>query len=87
MAKYRAVLLVPSVVEFENPGTIQHVTEQVNRIANGLGRAKSQHPRQEGSQHEVYSPRVMECVVIEGAPETPKTPLDVVVELNKKAPL
>lgn len=87
MAKYRAVLLVPSVVEFENPGTMEHVTEQVNRIASGLGRAKSLHPRQSNSQHEIYSPRVLECVVVDGAPETPKTPLGVVVNMNKKAPL
>ena len=66
MAKYRAVLLVPTVVEFENPGTERHVTDQVRRIADGMGKAKSYHPRQEGG---TYLPKVIECVVTEGAPD------------------
>lgn len=66
MAKYRAVLMVPTVVEFENPGTQQHASDQVKRIASGFGRTKSVHPRQPET---IYEPKVLECVVIEGDPE------------------
>ena len=66
MPKYRAVLLVPSVVEFENPGNEANVTEQVNRIAAGMGKAKSQHPRQtELLVHDTYTARVIECVRVD----------------------
>lgn len=82
MAKYRAVLMVPSVVEFENPGSMEKVTEQVNRIANGLGKARSFHPRQEGTQHEVYAPRVMECCIVAGTPPTPPPKHELEVELE-----
>lgn len=82
MAKYRAVLLVPSIVEFENPGTQENASEQVKRIAAGLGKAKSMHPRQSGSDHEVYEPKVLECVVIEGEPVPPKPKHDLEVELE-----
>lgn len=66
--------MVPSVVEFKNPGTMDKVTEQVNRIASGLGKANSIHPRQKNA---TYAPKVMECVAVEGEPATPKPHLAV----------
>lgn len=67
MTKYRAVLLVPSVVEFENEGTMEQVTEQVKRIAGGLGKAASMHPLRKIP--EPYVPLVAECVVVDGVPK------------------
>lgn len=61
MAKYRAVLMVPSVVEFENWGGERTVTEHVNRIAAGMGRCDSMHPTQAGV---IYEPKVIECVKV-----------------------
>lgn len=76
MAKYRAVLLVPTIVEFENEGSAHGVTEQVKRIASGMGRTNSIHPRQNGAP---YEPKVMECVVVEG---TTPPDLDIVLTLS-----
>ena len=61
--KYRAVLLVPSIVEFENEGTDKHVTEQINRIAGGMGKCFSNHPRQPDT---IYEAKVVECVKVQG---------------------
>jgi hypothetical protein len=42
MIKFRAVLMVPTVVEFENPvGSNDSVTDQANRIAKSRGKALS----------------------------------------------
>ena len=41
MAKYRGVLLVPTVIEFESDGSEKHVTEQALRVARGMGKADS----------------------------------------------
>lgn len=77
VAKYRAVLMVPTVVEFENPGTQQHATSQVRRIASGMGKTKSEHPRQPDA---LYEPKVLECVVIDGEPDkTPEIPQEPLV--------
>lgn len=74
MAKYRAVLLVPTIVEFENNGTQEHVSEQVKRIASGMGRTVSVHPRQKGAP---YEPKILECCVVEGEPKPSKTPPEI----------
>jgi len=66
MAKYRAVLLVPTIVEFESEGSVTHVTEQANRIARGMGKTYSIHPRQNSAP---YEPKVLECVIVEGDPK------------------
>ena len=74
MTKYRAVLMVPSVVEFENDGPMTNVTEQVKCIADGLGKAVSKFPFHKEAP---YAPMVLECVVVEGTPP----------DVHKKAPL
>ena len=79
MAKYRAVLLVPSIVEFENPGTQEQASEQVKRIADSMGKTASIHPRQNGAP---YEPKVLECCVVEGTPKPTKPDLDVVLTLD-----
>ena len=68
MAKYRAVFLVPSIVEFECDGTQLEAGEQAKDIANGMGKAKSLYPRQVDGPNEVYEPKVLEVVVTEGKP-------------------
>ena len=73
MAKFRAVLMVPSVIEFENGGTMQKATEQAKRIADGMGKAKPMHPR----QHDVpYTPKLVELICTEGEPK-PDPQLDL----------
>lgn len=62
MNRYRAVIQVPTVVEFDNPGTHKHVTDQVNKIAAGMGFVESIHPRQHG---DLYLCNVLECVRID----------------------
>ena len=66
MDKYRAVLLVPSIVEFECDGTQYEASEQALEIAGGMGKTNSIHPRQKG---EPYVPKVLEVVVTEGKPK------------------
>lgn len=61
MGRYRAVLLVPSVVEFDNPGTDEHVTGQIVRIASGMGKCLSLHPKQ---GKVTYAAKVVECVKV-----------------------
>lgn len=65
MAKYRAVLLVPSIVEFECEGTEAEASKRAEDIASGMGKTNSIHPRQEG---EPYIPKVLEVVVTDGKP-------------------
>lgn len=65
MARYRAVLLVPSIVEFECNGTQYEASEQAKEIADGMGKTNSIHPRQKG---EPYTPKVLECVITDGKP-------------------
>ena len=76
MAKYRAVLLVPSIVEFECSGTQDEASEQAKEIAGGMGKANSIHPKQIDTPNEIYTPKVMECVVVEGVPKP-----DIEIEL------
>lgn len=66
MAKWRGVLLVPTVIEFESEGSYKHVTEQARRIAGGMGRADS---LKEGS--DPYEPKLMEVCITEGEPPKP----------------
>ena len=66
MAKYRAVLLVPSIVEFECDGTQDEASGRAKEIADGMGKTNSIHPRQKG---EPYVPKVLEVVVTEGKPK------------------
>lgn len=80
MNRYRAVIQVPTVVEFENPGTDRHVTEQVNRIAAGMGFIESHHPRQHG---DLYLCNVLECVRID---DTPKDGSNVINLADLTAP-
>lgn len=65
MAKYRAVLLVPLIVEFECDGTQVEAGKRAKEIADGMGKTQSIHPRQEGQP---YTPKVLEVVVTEGKP-------------------
>ncbi len=65
MAKYRAVLLVPSIVEFECEGTEAEASKRAQEIAGGMGKTKSIHPRQ---KDEPYIPKVLEVVITEGQP-------------------
>lgn len=61
MAKYRSVLMVPTIVEFESEGSMTHVSEQAKRIAKGLGKAES---HKEG--YGPYEPKVLEVTQEEG---------------------
>ncbi len=63
MNKYRAVILVPTVVDFENGGSDDYVTLQARRIAAGMGVAVSNHPRRHGDK---YEPVLLECVKVDG---------------------
>ncbi len=73
MAKYRAVFLVPSIVEFECSGTQNEASKQAKEIADGMGKTRSLHPRQMGTPNEVYEPKILEVIVTEGVPE-PEAP-------------
>ena len=66
MAKYRGVLMVPTVIEFESEGSEQHVTEQARRICRGMGKAESL-----CQDDFTYEPTLMEIKRTEGdaAPE------------------
>lgn len=78
MAKYRAVLMVPSIVEFESEGTVANVTEQANRIARGMGKAAS------AVRKHTYTPTVIE-IYREQLPNPqpdPPTNLDIQKELG-----
>ena len=79
MVRYRAVFMVPCVVEFENPSTVDRVNEQARRIADGMGRTRSLHPRQ---RNMTYSPKVLECIAVSGRPPRMKPELDIEVELD-----
>lgn len=63
MAKYRGVLLVPTVIEFNSEGSLKHVTEQAKRIAEGMGRAESLKDGQAP-----YEPKLMEVCITSGKP-------------------
>lgn len=80
MSKYRAVLMVPTIVEFENPGSERQVTSQARGIARGMGKAKSE------VRELIYIPTVME-VCRQGNETSPPTPnnLDIQTELNPEA--
>lgn len=62
VAKYRAVFLVPSIVEFECSGSHKAASKQAREIADSMGKAKSIHPRQLDA---IYAPKVLEVVVVE----------------------
>jgi len=61
MAKWRGVLLVPTVIEFESEGSYRHVTEQALRVARGMGKADSLKDGQSP-----YEPKLMEVCIIDG---------------------
>ena len=63
MAKYRGVLLVPTVIEFESSGSVTHVQEQARRIARGMGKCHSNIHKAH-----VFEPTLMEISVTEGGP-------------------
>ena len=65
MTKYRGVLMVPTVIEFESEGSPAHVTEQAKRIARGMGKCSS---LKEDQTH--YEPKLMEVCVM-GEPDHP----------------
>ena len=71
MAKYRAILLVPSIVEIECDGTVEEATKQVRDIADGMGRAFSFHPKQHDTPNAWYEPKLIECVCVAGTPKPP----------------
>jgi hypothetical protein len=59
MTKYRGVLLVPTIIEFESEGSVEHVTEQAKRIARGMGCCGSLQDLER-----VYEPKVMEVCTV-----------------------
>lgn len=61
MVKYRAVVMVPTVIEFEG-GPPSYASEQVRRMAKGMGHATSMHPRKHGDLYEGFP---LECVSLE----------------------
>jgi len=71
VAKYRGVLLVPTVIEFESEGSEKHVTEQALRIARGMGKTDSAK-----DPNMTYEPKLMEVCITSGEP--PKPELEVV---------
>lgn len=77
MSKYRAVLMVPSIVEFENPGTSEQAANQARAIANGMGKAAS------AVRLHTYIPIVMEVVPDDGYAEPlPPSNLDIRNEVD-----
>jgi hypothetical protein len=71
MAKYRGVLMVPTVIEFESEGSETHVTEQARRICRGMGKATSA-----CTPDFEYEPTLMEIKRTEG--EAPPAEMDIV---------
>jgi hypothetical protein len=70
--------MVPTVVEFENEGNREHVTEQARNIARGMGKAPSR------ARKHVYAPSVIECVrTSEPVDGTPPGNLDLAEEVKK----
>jgi hypothetical protein len=65
MSKYRAVFMVPTIVEFENPGSVEQVTSQARGIARGMGKAKSE------VRKLIYIPTVMEVSRQDGGAPPP----------------
>lgn len=61
MAKYRAVLMVPSIIEFESEGSEKHVTEQAHRVMRGMGKCESL-----CTDDHTYEPTLMEIKRVEG---------------------
>ena len=61
MIKYRAVVMVPTVIEFEG-GPPTYACEQVKRLAKSMGSATSIHPRRHGDLYEGFP---LECVNLE----------------------
>lgn len=78
MAEYRAVLMVPTVVEFESDGSYMHITEQAKRIADGMGRAKSLKDDQAP-----YEPKLMEVCITSGEPPKPEMNVIFTPELTR----
>lgn len=70
MAKYRAVIMVPQLAEFESEGSEMHVTEQARRICRGMGKAKSM-----CTDDFEYEPTLMEIKRTEG--DAPPVEIDV----------
>lgn len=74
--------MVPTVVEFENPGSMQHVDEQAQRIAAGMGKAHSLHPQKvDDPDFSRYTPYVAEVCIIEGTPPEPEMEIEWTPEL------
>jgi len=67
MAKWRGVLLVPTVIEFDSDGSYKHVTEQALRVARGMGKANSMKDDQAP-----YEAKLMEVCITEGEPPHPE---------------
>lgn len=61
--KYTAVIMVPTVVEFENPGSAAHVKNQAFALCNNFQSVKV--------GEEKYEPRVMGCYPRGHFPEQP----------------
>jgi hypothetical protein len=69
-AKWRGVLMVPTVIEFESEGSVKHVEEQALNIARGMGKADSLK-----YEEKPYEPKLMELCITEG--ELPEPELDI----------
>jgi hypothetical protein len=62
MNRWRAVILQPVVIEFDNPGSYEHVTEQARRLGISLGEVPSAHV----PEH-MYEARLIEVILIKGS--------------------
>lgn len=60
--------MVPTVVEFDNPGADEHVSEQARRIASGMAAVTTMMPKSQT----MYTSRVVEVVRMNPEPLTIK---------------
>lgn len=76
MNKYRAILMVPTVVEFKNQvGSRESVTDQAKQIADSRGKAASI------VREHTYTPTVVECARLTS--DDSKSNLDLAEEVKK----
>lgn len=61
MNRYRAVVMVPTVVEFDNPGSMDHVTSQARRLTNQFDKVATL-----CSKPAPYEPTLAEVAIISG---------------------
>lgn len=57
--------MAPVVVEFDNPGNMQHASDHARRVAYGMTKAASFHPDKLNGKSPLYEPHVTEVCRIE----------------------